>query len=195
MRLSPQSVARWSARRRFTVIGVWVVLFLVGGVLTSRYRSAALTPQAQFTNNPDSKQAKTLLEQRLSGPRRAGEVVIVRSDAKTVTDPGFKAYVRRLKSDLDALGPAVIQQAVDPYQAGNRLVSKDRHAVLIPVTMAGTLDDANTNIDQVLDRTLHAPHPDGFKVWVAGEATAAKDSNTIAEQDLRKGETIGVVGG
>jgi putative drug exporter of the RND superfamily len=193
MRLSPQSVARWSARRRFTVIGVWVVLFLVGGLLTSMYLSGALTTQAQFTNNPDSKQAQTLLEQRLSGPRRSNEVVIVRSDSKTVSDPQFKAYVARLKGDLDALKPAVVQEALDPYRAGNRLVSDDRHAILIPVTMAGTLDDANTNIDQVLDRTLHATHPEGFKVWVAGEATAAKDSNTIAEQDLRKGETIGIV--
>jgi putative drug exporter of the RND superfamily len=193
MRLSPQSVARWSARRRFTVIGVWVGLFLVGGLLTSMYLSGALTTQAQFTNNPDSKQAQTLLEQRLSGPRRSNEVVIVRSDSMTVTDPQFKAYVQRLKGDLDALRPAVVQQATDPYQAGNRLVSHDQHAILIPVTMAGTLDDANSNIDQVLDRTLHAPHPEGFRVWVAGEATAAKDSNTIAEEDLRQGETIGIV--
>jgi uncharacterized membrane protein YdfJ with MMPL/SSD domain len=193
MRLSPQSVARWSARRRFTVIGVWVGLFLVGGLLTSMYLSGALTTQAQFTNNPDSKQAQTLLEQRLSGPRRSNEVVIVRSDSRTVTDPQFKAYVQRLKGDLDALRPAVVQQATDPYQAGNRLVSHDQHAILIPVTMAGTLDDANSNIDQVLDRTLHAPHPQGFRVWVAGEATAAKDSNTIAEEDLRQGETIGIV--
>jgi RND superfamily putative drug exporter len=192
MRLSPQGVARWSARRRFTVISIWVVLFLIGGLLTSRYLSGALTTQAEFTNNPDSKQARQVLEQRLSGPRRSNEVVIVRSESKTVTDPEFKAYVRRLKGDLDALTPAVVQQAVDPYQAGNRLVSDDRHATLIPVTMAGTLDDANKNIDELLDRTLHAPRPDGFQVWVAGEATAAKDANTIAEQDLRKGETIGI---
>ncbi len=40
---------------------------------------------------------------------------------------------------------------------------------------------------------LHAPHPDGFKVWVASEATAANDANTIAEQDLRQAETIGIL--
>src|SRR6266496_4053992 len=179
MRFSPQGVARWSAKHRFRVIGLWVVLFVVGGWLTSSYLSGALTTQANFANNPDSKQAQTLLEQRLTGPRRSNEVVIVRSDSKTVTDPGFKAYVARLKGDLDALKPAVVQQTVDPYQAGNRFVSQDRHATLIPLIMAGSLDDANANIDQVLDRTLHAQHPQGFKVWVAGEATAAKDSNTI----------------
>jgi RND superfamily putative drug exporter len=186
-------MARWSARRRLTVIAIWVALFLAGGLLTSRYLSGALTTQAEFTNNPDSKKAQTLLEQRLSGPRRSNEVVIVRSESLTVNDPQFKAYVQRLKSDLDALGPAVVQATQDPYRAGGRLVSDDRHATLIPVTMAGSRDDANRNIDKVLDRTLHAQHPDGFKVWVAGEATAAKDSNTIAEQDLRQGETIGIV--
>src|SRR6266511_1181925 len=180
MRLSPQSVARWSARHRFTVIGIWVGLFLVGGLLTSSYLSGALTTQADFTNNPDSKQAQQLLEQRLSEPR-------------TVTDPQFKAYVQRLTGDIDALKPGVVQATEDPYRAGGRFVSDDRHAILIPLIMAGSLDDANANIDQVLDRTLHAQHPQGFKVWVAGEATAAKDSNTIAEQDLRQGETIGIV--
>jgi putative drug exporter of the RND superfamily len=193
MRLSPQGLARWSAKRRLTVIAIWVGLFLIGGLLTSRYLSGALTTQAEFTNNPDSKQAQQLLEQRLSGPRRSNEVVIVRSDSNTVTDPAFKAYVQRLVGDLDALGPAVVQQVTDPYQAGNRLVSADRHATLIPVTMAGTLDDADKNIDKMLDRTLHASHPDGVRVWVAGEATAAKDANTIAEQDLKQGETIGIV--
>jgi RND superfamily putative drug exporter len=193
MRLSPQGVARWSARNRFRMIGAWVVLFVVGGWLTSSYLSGALTTQADFTNNPDSRQAQTLLEQRLSGPRRSNEVVIVRSASKTVADPAFKAYVARLKADVDALGPGIVQQTTDPYKAGNRFVSDDRHATLIPVTMAGSLDDADNNIDKVLDRTLHGQHPQGFNVWVAGEATAAKDSNTIAEQDLRKGETIGIV--
>jgi RND superfamily putative drug exporter len=193
MRLSPQGVARWSARRRFTVIGIWVALFLAGGLLTSRYLSGALSTQAEFTDNPDSKQAQQLLEQRLTGPRRSNEVVIVRSDSETVSDPEFKAYVQQLKRDIDALGPAVVQATQDPYRAGARFVSDDKHATLIPVTMAGSLDDANKNIDKVLDRTLHAQHPGGFKIWVAGEATAAKDSNTIAEQDLRQGETIGIV--
>ena len=193
MRFSPQGVARLSATHRFTVIGVWVLLFLVGGLLTSRYLSGALTTSADFTNNPDSKQAQTLLEQRLTGPDRSNEVVIVRSQSATVSDPRFKAYVAELKGEIDALEPGVVQQTADPYQAGDRFVSDDRHATLIPVTMAGSRDDANSNIDRVLDRTLHAQHPQGFKVWVAGEATAAKDSNTIAEEDLRQAETIGII--
>jgi putative drug exporter of the RND superfamily len=193
MRFSPQDVALWSARRRFTVIAVWVVLFLIGGVLTGRYLSGALTTRADFTNNPDSKQAQTLLSQRLTGPQRSNEVVIVRSQTSTVSDPAFRAYVERLKAEVDGLGPGIVQHTVDPYTAGGRFFSTDKHATLIPVTMAGSLDDANKNVDKVLNRTLHGQHPAGFNVWVTGEATSAKDSNTIAEQDLRQGETIGII--
>jgi hypothetical protein len=150
------------------VIGLWVVLFIVGGLLTSSYLSGALTTRADFTNHPESKQAQTLLEQRLTGPQRSNEVVIVRSESQTVTDPGFKAYVARLKGDIDGLKPAVVQTAENPYQAGDRFFSRDRHAALIPVTMAGSLDDASANIDQLLNRTLHAQHPEGFRVLVAG---------------------------
>jgi uncharacterized membrane protein YdfJ with MMPL/SSD domain len=114
MRLSPQGVAGWSARHRFPVIGIWVVLLVVGGLLTSRYLGGALTTQSEFISNPDSKQARQLLEQRLSGPRRSNEVVIVRSESKTVTDPEFRAYVRRIKGDLDALRPAVVHRRPTP---------------------------------------------------------------------------------
>ena len=82
MRLSPQGVARWSARRRFTVIGIWVVLFVVGGLLTSMYLSGALTTQAQFTNNPDSKQAQQLLEQR-----RGSRATLTRSRRRSFNRP------------------------------------------------------------------------------------------------------------
>src|SRR5262249_5516888 len=93
-----------------------------------------------------------------------------------------------------ALGPGIVAQATDPYTTRNpQLISADRHATLIPVTLAGTLDDASDHVDQFLGVTLHAQHPAGFQVNVAGEATAGKDSSTIAEQDLKKGETIGII--
>jgi len=196
MRLSPQGLARWSARRRFTVIGIWIALFLVGGLLTSRYLAGALTTQADFTNNPDSKQAQALLEQKLTGPRRDTEIVIVRSASLTVQDPAFRAYVAQLGQAVRGLGPQVVAQTTDPYAAttkGQQLVSADRHAILVPVTMAGSLDDASDHADQLLGVTANGQHPAGFQVLVAGQGTAGKDSSTIAEQDLKKGETIGIV--
>jgi RND superfamily putative drug exporter len=88
----------------------------------------------------------------------------------------------------------VVQQAADFLATKNpQLVSADRHATLIPVTMAGSLDDAADNVDRLLGVTLHARHPGEFSVLVAGEATADQDANAIAEGDLRQGETVGIV--
>jgi uncharacterized membrane protein YdfJ with MMPL/SSD domain len=176
------------------VIGVWLVLLAIGGLLTSRLLSGALTTQTRSANNPESDQAQTLLQQRLSGPRHSTEIVIMRSTSLTIDDPAFRAYVGELQRQIRALGPGVVEQSADFFETKNpQLVSADRHATLIPVTMAGSLDDAADNVDRLLGVTLHARHPGGFSVLVAGEATADKDTNTIAEGDLAHGETVGIV--
>src|SRR5205807_346824 len=96
MRISAQGLARTSARHPWRVIGAWIALFVVGGFLTSQLLAGALTTQADFTNNPEAKQAQALLEQRLTGPRHSQEIVIVRSDSATVDDATFRSYVQQL---------------------------------------------------------------------------------------------------
>jgi putative drug exporter of the RND superfamily len=194
VRVSARSVARGSARHPWRVIGGWLVLLVIGGLLTSRLLSGALTTQTRSANNPESDQAQTLLEQRLSGPRHSTEIVIVRSALLTTNAPAFRAYVGKLHRQIRALGPGVVSQSADVFETRSpQLVSADRHATLIPVTMAGSLDDAADNVDRLLGVTLHARHPDQFSVLVAGEATADQDANTIAEGDLAHGETVGIV--
>jgi putative drug exporter of the RND superfamily len=194
MSLSPQAIAQASARHRRLVIGIWTLLLLVGGLLATRSLSGALSSHAEFTNTPESKQAQLLLEQRLTGPRRSSEIVIVQSASQTVDTPAFRTYVQQLQRDISALGPGVVQQTVDFYQTRSpQLVSADRRTTIIPVTMAGSLQDAADQVDRLLEVTTDAPHPPGFRVLVAGEATAAADSTAIAERDLQQGETVGSV--
>jgi hypothetical protein len=63
---------------------VWTLLLLLGGLLATRSLSGALSSHAEFTNWPESRQAQALLEQRLTGPRRSAEAVIVQSTSQTV---------------------------------------------------------------------------------------------------------------
>jgi RND superfamily putative drug exporter len=143
VRVSAQSMARGSARHPWRVIGGWLVLLVIGGLLTSRLLSGALTTQTRSANNPESDQAQTLLQQRLSGPRHSTEIVVVRSASLTTNDAAFRAYVSELDRQIRALGPGVVKQSADFFKTKNpQLVSADRHATLIPVTMAGSLDDA-----------------------------------------------------
>jgi RND superfamily putative drug exporter len=174
------------------MIGLWVVLFVLSGYIIMQLLGDALTTDADVTTNPESKQARTLIEQRLRGPQRDNEIVIVQSQSATVDDPAFRQTVEKLYSDVTALGPKVVAGGTNYYQGGDEtLVSSDRHTTILPFAMAGTNADAADNIDKVFDIT-QASDAGEFNVFVAGYASMGKDFEDTAPKDLQKGELIGV---
>ncbi|MFQ5794969.1 MAG: MMPL family transporter [Candidatus Bipolaricaulia bacterium] len=193
LKLSTEALARKSGQRPWLIIGLWGLALLVALVLNVTLLGDALTTQQGFTNNPESKRADNLLEERLRGPMKANEIAIVRSQTLTVDDPAFKAYVEGLFADIMALGDGAIEQGINYYLIGDEsLVSADRHTTILPLIMAGTLDDASENIDQLHDVIRAADGKDGFQTLITGMASVGLDFQEVAEQDLRTGEAIGV---
>ena len=92
-RLSTQSLARSSARRPWTVIGIWLIVLVVFVALVGTLLSDALTFEFKLTNDADSVKAERLIEDRLSGPKKSHEVIIIRSDSLTVDDEDFRQIV------------------------------------------------------------------------------------------------------
>jgi RND superfamily putative drug exporter len=190
--LSTERLARASAARPWTVIAVWLVLLAIGLFLIMRLLGSALTTDADVTTNPESKQARTLIEHRLRGPQRDNEIVIVRSASTTVDDPAFRSVVEGLFSRVTALGPRIIAGGHNYYATGDpTLVSQDRHISILPFSMSGTLQDANDNIDKVLN-IVHGTKADGFDVMIAGNASMGKDFQSTASSDLETGEMFGI---
>jgi RND superfamily putative drug exporter len=190
--LSTEGLARASARRPWLIVAIWVVLFAVAGFLIVRLLGDALTTTADITTNPESKQARTLIEERLRGPRRDNEIVIVQSTGATVDSPAFRSVVEGLYQDITALGPAVIAGGTDYYQSSDQtLVSADRRTTILPFAMAGTADDASKHITKVL-RITKSANRDGFVVLVGGFASMGEDFNKTAQKDLQTGEMFGI---
>jgi uncharacterized membrane protein YdfJ with MMPL/SSD domain len=193
MRLNTETLARASARRPWVTIGIWVVVVAAAGFVASRWLGDALTTDIDFTNEPESKRAAQLVEQRLTGPEKVTEFLIVRHPTLTVRDPEFRATVEDLAGDVGALGPQVIENVGSFYRTDDpSLVSRDEHGTLVPVTMRGELDEVTDNIDE-LHAVTDSAERGGFEVLVAGQATAFRDFNGLAEEDLQKGESIGLV--
>jgi len=212
--LSTEGLARTSAQHPWRIIVVWFVVIVVAIVLTSAWLADALTTEFKFTNNPDSMRADKLLEDRLRGPKKANDIVIVESDTLTVDDPAFKERVESLFQQLMAVesvvdfpatlpqslpeGAAAANRAVSEgthfYQFGvEPLVSADRHTTIIPLVMAGEFNDATKNMEAtVLDLVREANGEDGFKVLIAGESSIAAESNEIASSEIERGERIAV---
>jgi RND superfamily putative drug exporter len=197
MRLNPETIARASSRHPWRTIGVWLVLIAAMGALSSRLLSDVLTQDIQFTNSPESVKAQNVLDAKFGQSRTEdNEFLIVHSDTYTVDDPQFKAFVKQLQGRVISLdgnilaGPPttyydIVKQA--PDQAAG-LVSQDKHYTLVPVTLK---DFEDATIQKLRDIAA-STQENGFSVQMAGTGSLNVDFTKIAEEDLRKGESIGI---
>jgi RND superfamily putative drug exporter len=197
MRLNPETIARASSRHPWRTIGVWLVLIAAMGALSSRLLSDVLTQDIQFTNSPESVKAQNVLDAKFGQSRTEdNEFLIVHSDTYTVDDPQFEAFVKQLQGRVISLdgnilaGPPttyydIVKQA--PDQAAG-LVSQDKHYTLVPVTLK---DFEDATIQKLRDIAA-STQENGFSVQMAGTGSLNVDFTKIAEEDLRKGESIGI---
>lgn len=198
MKINPESLARASSRHPWRVIGIWAALFVAMVGVASSLLGGVLNNDISFTNKPDSIKAQDVIDQKFSATQlgKSTEYVIVESSSLTVDAPEYQTYVTQLqgalaaKTDLLAAPPATYYDTVQASpEAAAGLVSKDRHYTLIPVAI--TNDDTST-IEGLRD-VLATNEAQGFTTQLAGQATLNADFTTIAEEDARKGESIGIM--
>jgi RND superfamily putative drug exporter len=199
MKLNPESVARASSRHPWRTIGAWFLAIVAMGALTSSLLAGVLTQDIAFTNKPESVKAQDVIDQHFSNGADTSdtEFLIVQSDTLTASDAAFQDRVQSLKTELENLGPddiaAPVFTYVDAQQAGQAdqaasLVSPDGTTALIPVAIADTTDAIVADLREV----AAAGSTDGFTIQVAGQATLGSDFTKVAEEDLQKGESIGI---
>ncbi len=209
MRLNTESLARASSRHPWRVIAVWILVVAAMGAVSRAYLSDALTTDIDFTNRPESKRAMELIEERITGEQQDVEYLIVRHPTLAVTDPAFEAAVRQVQREVTALGPRVLagdvvtaydvraaaEAATDPAERAAlegqaaAMISKDGRATLVAVPIVDREVETVDALKEVRDRLVRS---DGFELLLAGPATLAADSFQVAEEDLRRSETIGI---
>jgi RND superfamily putative drug exporter len=199
MRLNPEALARASSKHPWRTLIIWIVGIIAMGAISSSLLSGVLTQDIAFTNSPESVRAQHILDTKFSagGKQPAStEFFVIQSDSVTVDDPGFKSLVDGVESDIAAQTdildghPFSYYDALDqaPDAAGS-LVSKDQKVTLVSVP----LDNTDTSSIDTL-RDIAASHESsGFNVQVAGPSTLGADFTKIAEEDLKKGESVGII--
>ena len=199
--LSTEALSRYSARRPWRVVVLWVLTLVVAVFLISSFLSDALTTQFVFTSTPESQRGLDLIEELRGFPNSTNEVVIVHSKTGlTVDDPAFQEVVEGITKDLRELEVkgtelrVIRQGTLTSYYETEApfLVSEDRRTTIVPFTMAGDFDDATDNIEQVVDVINEAKGKGGFEVLVTGQATAGKDFEEVGQEGIKRGEMFGV---
>ena len=198
-------LARISARRPFVIIAIWAVVGLIAGGLAVDAEMApgpkpltdildkATTTEFQLSGSAESERADRLLEDRFRGPKPVNEIVIVQSDLLTVDAHEFRAKVEEVYANIAAVGSETATPGPNYYLTNDpTLVSADRRTVIMPLAMTGSLEEAVENVADVLHVVEEADGKDGFRVLMVGDASTARENNELAENDLRRGERIGI---
>ena len=188
-----ERLARTAALHPWRTIAVYALLIVLAVVSVAGLLNGGITSDSKFrASEPDSVVADRLIEDRLSGPHKVTDFVIVRSADLTVGQPAFKAHVLEVAAAIDALGGDIVTGTSTYYATKDPgMVSKDKHATLVPVIMTGSVDDAMKNVDQVHEAAMTG-QSDGFTIAQAGDASLNQMFTELAEKDLSRGEIFGV---
>ena len=194
MKLNPDAIARASSLRPWQVIGVWVVALIAAGALSSSLLASVLTTDFDFTDEPESKRALLLIEER-RGATQVGELVVVTSDSNTVNDAAFIELVNDLKAAIVALGPdVVVPQSVVSFQEVPIFASADGTKAVVSLTLANPdLDEASDDAVLLADAVDAVGEPAGFETLIFGQGSINNDFVESADETLKKGESFGVV--
>jgi RND superfamily putative drug exporter len=198
---STSDLARISAAHPWRVLAVWI-LALVLAVATMGVLGDSTTTEMRFTNNPEAQQGMDILERAgLDDNNPTDETVIVQAKIATVDDPAYREHVQQVTADLRALKGVVVPDTVVNYYElsanpetaamAEGLVSEDRRTTLIPLTLAGSQDEAAKNAP-VFHENLAALNTGEYYVESVGFISIGEENNRIAEEDLIRGESFGV---
>ncbi len=190
MAIGIESLARGSAKRPWLTVGIWVVLLGIAGWLSSQLLGGALTTNIEFTDQPESAQAQTLIDDARGGGDDT-EYVLVTSETSSVGDAAFAGFVEGIQSSVSVVDGVT---SVGSYLTSDGPVSESGRTVLLPVAIGNEDRDAAGDIAAAVKSTVASIEaPEGISAHVAGPATLSNDFNSISEEDLRTGEMIGVV--
>ena len=205
MRLNPESLARASSRHPWRTIVVWFLVLVAGGMASATLLGPALTTDFDFTNTPEAKRAEQILEERRLSEDIVTETwVIAGEDEGSVEAPAFVERVNGVLADLAALGPEAVTYVPPSFPlpaevAGDLdlaplgpIPSEDGRAVLFTTIMTGEIDDVATHVED-LQAIREAASSDGIEAYLLGQASSTEDFKKISEEDLRFGESIGVL--
>ena len=186
-------LARVSSRKPLLTIALWLLVALIGGALSGSLLESGTTTEFRMGGGAESVRAARLLEDRLRGPEPITETVIVQSESLTVDDPAFRERVETLYEEIIALGSDQVTLGQHYYQLNNEaLVSPDRTTTLIPLALTGDLEEAERNVEHILEIVEEADAASEFRVLIVGTATISVETNELARHDLEQGERVGV---
>ncbi len=175
-------------RRRWPVLGIWVIVLLTAGAVASQVGSV-LGPGDFVDTGSNSYKAAALLDSKFHQNDQKVTLIVMHDPNATIADPSFKTAVSATAARVRADVPLRVTYLDNPLVTGNRqLISKDRHSVVLLISSALPESSIENQVDQ-LRTIVRTPH---FTTYVTGAAAQGQDNTVQSKADLAKGDSITV---
>ncbi len=174
-----------TARRKWVVLAVWVVL--IAGLVAVAHGFGSNTSNNLDLPGTDSQAATDLLEARFPPQQNGSNPLIFHTVTGKVDDPSNKQAIEASYKQLNKLPH--VATVVDPFsQQGQAQISKDKTTAFIPVL----LDVGGSELTQeIAESVLHAGDPGvkaGMEVAVGGSV-----GGELSEPATESSELIGLI--
>lgn len=174
------SVARWSALHPWRAIGLWVAFVATAIALAS-------TVQGQQLGDEDFRIGES---GRAAAMLDTAGLTASPTESVLITVPQGTLDLDRATSVAEQV-QAAAEDVKGVAAAGSPIVSEQRDAVLVPITMTGDADEAADHVDGLMDATatVQKANP-GLDVQQAGEASLNAGINKKVGEDLASAEMM-----
>ncbi|GAC1653597.1 MAG: MMPL family transporter [Candidatus Dormibacteraceae bacterium] len=172
-------------RRRWLVIGVWIVVITGCAAFLAPHAAEALQGGSLLLPGSESDRAGVLLQDRLGASSQSTVVAVLRSPELTVDDPGFKAEVDAAADRLAMVRGVRSVQTL--YSTGEpALAAPGRHTTVVRIALAGDEQAQQAAVP----RLRAALRPTRLEHSVTGFAAVNYDSLGASEADAHVAELI-----
>ena len=173
-------------RRRWYVVGAWLVILIVAAGLSSQVGSV-LGPGDFVNKGSDSYKAATLLNNKFHQDNQKVSLIVFHNPAATIDSPSFRSAVDATAARVRSDAPLRVSYLDNPIVSGNhQLISKDRHSVALLVSS----NLKETDIEGQIDHLRQVVRTPGFTTYVTGEAAGNHDNTKASKDDISKGDSI-----
>lgn len=185
-----EHLAHFAVRRPWLVVAAWLLL-LAAGIGAASTVGGTLSTAAEMRTETEAGRADDLLENRLRGPEPVREFVLVNSDHGKVTDAEFRDLAGQLISEITATpGVAAVVNFYDSLDLS--LVSDDRATLLVPVVLAGSIEDAESTVKPLMTLLERYNGRDGYTVVTGGGGSISRAFTETSQHDLEAAEIVGL---
>ncbi len=153
-----RTIAAWAGA---AVLAIFAIVVLLGG---------SLSTDNHPTDNRQSQRAAALIDRSFPAVSETSDVIVIRSERYSVNSPQFRALLGSLAAKAHG-------------ETAKSRVSADRHALLLPVSIA---DSDST--DGVITAVKRADANPAFTAAITGDQTRQHDFDQLSQDDLRSGE-------